>query len=719
MNRPPAALPQQTALPPRTVRPLAVAAAGLLAAGLIAAGPHRAAAEEPFEISEPITDRADLLSSSEEQRIAQRIGDLEDEHGVSLYVVTVETTSGMEGWQWAEEVALASGMGEQDVVYAIAPGSSAFGISAPLSLIDEDDQLAIEDRYLVPALNDGRWAESAIAAADGVDDALSGDLAGATGAPAGGTGGGADGSGGSGGGLFSPFFLLLAAGPVLMAIFGALGSRKRRSGDDDGSSRQPEEPIGEVRERVDRMLLQADNAVAAAEQELMFARAEFEGSEAATAFATAIDAARTELTTAFAERRRLETESVPEGTQRQVFAGMSVALEQRMEELEDAADRISAMRDDVGTVPARLDAVERTLAGLDPRLETAGAEIETLRGRYAESAVAPYAPQPDEAAAAAGRARAAVQTARQASAGTDSTAALERTRAAEQDAARAETLLETVLAARGELERAAAELPAATATLRDTLAEARGARGDDPRLGEFVSRAQSVLADVEAGGAGDPLRSLTRVVESTGKLHGVLSSGREQYDQRRSAQQTFPRTAQLARTRIDLARRFISSHPLPASSDARSRTEEADRLLASAHDHAERDPVTALSLAQQALDLAADAEDAARRDAETAQAQSAPHGTQGAAYDPLDQLLRSMTYYRPRGYRPTIVLGGRRGGWERGATWGGSWGGGSSWGSGRGGFSSGRRSGGFSSGRGGGFGGGFSSGRGGGFSSGR
>ena len=94
-----------------------------LAAPLAFAGP--ASAEEPLALTEQITDTADVLDSGEESDVQAALEQLQAEDGTQLYVVYVDSFDGASGGEWAQQTFQQSGLGTNEIVFAVATGTSA------------------------------------------------------------------------------------------------------------------------------------------------------------------------------------------------------------------------------------------------------------------------------------------------------------------------------------------------------------------------------------------------------------------------------------------------------------------------------------------------------------------------------------------------------------------------------------------------------------------
>lgn len=165
-----------------TVRALAVALLTLPA--LAIAGP--AGAVPPEQLTEQVTDVADVLSAAEEQDVQEVIDQVQDETGQLVYVAFVDDFTGMGSNQWAVESAELSNLGPANVLLAVGIDVNSYGYalhdSSAVSEAELEDLLAQD---VVPQLSDGAFAAAATtfaqevgAAATGTSDGGVGDVGG-------------------------------------------------------------------------------------------------------------------------------------------------------------------------------------------------------------------------------------------------------------------------------------------------------------------------------------------------------------------------------------------------------------------------------------------------------------------------------------------------------------------------------------------------------------
>lgn len=636
-----------------------VAAVAALVLGLLAFSTATASAEAPIRVTGDITDPAGALGG-DTAAVQTALDRLTAESNLRLYVVYVRNFSGRDGQDWADRSAQASQLGRRDVLLAVAVDDRAYGISLDDSFPLSDDVITdIEDQDVRPRLTAGDWGGAAVALADGMRT------------------GGASGSGGGSGGSALPVGLVV--GGVALVGGGAyvLARRRRRTKaeptPEPAPSALPDPAPGETTDdlayHASSALIELDDAVQTSEHELGLARTQF-GDEAVKDFQAALEQSRAELVQAFAVRQRIDDEQPGEASRRALLSQilhLAGTADQRLDAQSAAFDRLRDLEQNLPQV----------LAGLKPRLNAAAgrvpgttASLDTLRTRYAESALEPVADNIAQATARLDVARGELDEATTELAAEERAAAAVSARAAEEAIEQAGTLLDGVRRLADELAQAGNRLVEARAEIEADLAEARLLPG--PELAAAVARAEAALtgAGNAADPGGDPLAALRRLDEAGTALDEALADAQEAREAGERAAAQLDRTLLAARSGIAAAADFISTRRGAVGSDARTRLAEAQRHLDTAVGLARSAPVDALREAQQADTLAQDALRLARDDVGR---WSPPTSTGGSGGIDLGSLVLGG-----------ILLGGRSGGF--GGGFGGGGGGGRSRGRG-GGFS--------------------------------
>ena len=157
-------------------RPTEAAAAVDISAPAVTLDSSRpASSDQPFRMVSQIEDRVGALQGSE-IRVQDALDQLQSAEHVQLWVVYLNTFFGMGGQDWADETAVESDLGLNDVLLAVAVQDRAYAYS-----VDQDFPLSNAELIQVmsvavePALVENDWAEAVIGCATGLGQALRGE----------------------------------------------------------------------------------------------------------------------------------------------------------------------------------------------------------------------------------------------------------------------------------------------------------------------------------------------------------------------------------------------------------------------------------------------------------------------------------------------------------------------------------------------------------------
>lgn len=640
-----------------------------------------ARAEDPVTLSRDgqITDKVDALGDRERQ-VDAALDRLFDEQRVQLFVAYVRDFSGRDAQTWTDETANRNGLGQDDVLLAVATHDRQYAYSVDRgSRLTDADLQDVANTAIEPALRQNDWAGAAIGAADGYAAVLAGDPvptpALTPGAPDPGNG-----SGGSSAGLILPLALVVVAVAVAALTF---ARRRRRTstrttpaaggwGGGTGAAAEPPVPLPDLDARAKEDLVDTDDAVRTSQEELGFATAQF-GEEAAAPFAEAVQHARSELTAAFRLRQQLD-DAFPEddATRRRMLDEIIGRCRDANERLDAVSEDFDRLRSLEQTAPQAVATAETAYRTLTERVSAARTSLGAMRERYAESAAAPAAEDLEQAGDRLTFTTSALNQAREAVDSGDHARAAVYVRAAEGAIDQVSTLVDAVDRRAGELAEAADRLPGALTETETDLADARGLLDGTPEgvptadLRGRVARAEAVAADVRGemgSGPYDPIDALRRVEEADAALDEALAGAREQEQGGRRARSLLDQAMLTARAAIGAAADYITTNRGAVGSQARTRLAEAQRRWERARELSEgNDPQGALAEAQQADALATQARSLAEQDVRVYRDRSGfggPRGGGGAGGAVLGG----------------IILGGLLGGGRRGGLGGGFGGG--------------------------------------------
>lgn len=653
-------------------------ALGLLAGPVVLAATP-AAAQDPVDLGPShVVDTSQVLSASDEARVADAAKKLYDDHRIDLYVVYVpQFTDPAEAADWANETAARNGLGQRDYLLAVATDGRTYYLSGDDDGPVSADQLdSIEQNDIEPKLHANDWTGAALAAATGLGDAV---------------------GGGGGGSVF--FWVLLigviVVGVVVFVLVRSRSSRRKQAatGPTTPQSELQTIPLADLERRAGSALVQTDDAIRTSEDELGFATAQY-GAEAVVPFQAAIDTAKGQLREAFTLKQRLDDAEPDTDEQRREWNIRIVQLcataNQALDAQADAFDQLRALEK---RIPEASSEVAAQATALRQRLATTRTTLDGLAQRYTEAALATVHDNVDQATQRLDFTDTALAGASQKAAAGDAGAAAVGVRAAEESADQAGLLLDAVDRLGSDLAKAQQSLDGTLAELRSDIAEAKAlAAADDPggTIAATVAGTEQTVTDVQAklaAGPINPLEIAQRLDAANRSIDGVLQGVRDARAQVQRAQSLLQQTLLTAKARVSACEDFITARRGAVGPEARTRLAEAGRLVVQAEQLAASDPLPALELAQRAAQLADEATQLAQQDVGGFQ----PGGMGGG----LGDVFGGGTSGRGGGSGAMgAILGGilidsvLRGGMGGGGGWGGGGGGGFG-GGGGGGFSAG------------------------------
>lgn len=376
-------------------------------------------------------------------------------------------------------------------------------------------------------------------------------------------------------------------------------------------ARSSDTSIGGLSRRAGSLLVQLDDALRDADDELGFAIAQF-GPDRARPYADALASARGKVAEAFRLKQALDDAYPDSDREKREWTLQIIALcEQAATALQsqdaafgqlrslevNAAGTLRDVRDRIAATGARVDAARSTVAALGSAYDpaTVVGVSGNVEGALEELSVASRLADSAEPGISQTGVNAVSATLQEAL----------------QSAHRADQLLDAV-------DRTAADLAAATAALAELraktkadLAEARAqvdAAPDADTGAAILSAVAAVDAAVSGADESNPVAALDAIGDAVAGLDLALASARNQAQRFEHARTAYAGTLISAKSQIAVARDLIAS--TGGGVDARTRLAEAERQLMLAENEA--DPVAALDTIRRAVTHARDADALAR-----------------------------------------------------------------------------------------------------------
>jgi hypothetical protein len=643
--------------------------AALAVLGLLTA-PQSASAEDPVELGGAyIVDTVGALDSDRAQ-VDDALGRLDDETGIQLFVVFVDSFDGVSAdASWAGATAELNRLGTDDVLFAVATADRNYDFSYPDDFaLDARTTTAIEDRVL-DRLADEDWSGAVVTAADGYRSASDGASAG----------------GASGGPLSAMvgvvvFIVLAGVVVIVVVVIVTLVRRRRRAASAVATARLDDEAL---EARVGKLLVQLDDDLASSEQELGFATAQF-GDAASAPFAESLARARAQVAEAFTLKQQLDDASPETPAHRRELGQRIVHLcESADRELDSQADAFAELRDLEKTAPAELVTVRSGADAAAARISECETALTGLSSTYSPPAVGTVVDNPRKARELLGVVADAAKSAETALAAGETGDAAVAVRTARAGLGQVDHLLDAIDSLGAALGEAASSLDASLADTRADIAAARAlpASPQSDELGQAILAAETA---VSGAAVGDPLARLALISEANARLEAVFGGVRDAQNRLEHARLQLDGAIAAARSRITAANDFIATRRGAVGERPRTAVADAERRLDAAVALAVSDPVSALAEAQRSAEVADRAVTTAQ--SEVASVDTSPWagerggGSSGSGIG--DALIGGIL-------GSLLGGGGSRGGGYGGGFGGGSWGGGGggSWGGGYGGSS--------------------------------
>jgi len=142
-------------------------------AGLLLATP--AGAQPPSKLTDHITDSAGVLTDSSRATVSSAIDRLYHDQHIQLWVVYVDNFSKFKPDNWADKTRSESGMGDNDVLLAVATNTKLYAFVVPPKVqgLTPAELNSLQSNKIGPAVGAKDWSGAAVAAADGLNKSTS------------------------------------------------------------------------------------------------------------------------------------------------------------------------------------------------------------------------------------------------------------------------------------------------------------------------------------------------------------------------------------------------------------------------------------------------------------------------------------------------------------------------------------------------------------------
>ena len=628
-----------------------------------------ARADSPVTITSTVTDPHSFLSDSQAKSASQSLSALKS-GGLDAYVVLVTDFSDQAPVKWCEAAGTKSGLSNSSLVLVIATEQRV------AATCGNTDQKGIADSAVVSAFAAAKTelgkanpldADTVVSAIQAYSSSLKASQSSGskTTTPTKTRAAKSSSSSTSGDSTFLFgsiilffFFTVLILLPIILITAIARSQRKTRKTVVGTQEQQ------RVQSTLDlaRMLLDADDVVRAAEDEIEFARAQF-GPDAVASFSSAIDNARALVSRGFALQRGNEDGSNPVSTQEMndFINRLNAAMNQLVQEKQTFTERRNKEANIGQQVSDLLDSIAQTRN----QISQAQMDLQTLKLAYSAEAIASLIGRPDQARALLDQAETSAKEALAAQQSGQN--AYETLEVARRALALARHQLESITQAPDQLARSSELLTAAIGSITSDISDVTRLKADPVAFKPLVDSAQAAISGGHAAqnGQGDPLAALESLRLAEAALDEALTPLRSAEERAQRAQSGIDALLSQADSEVARANQHITSHGSLVGFDARSQLSFARSALQNAHSfHNQGNDESAATQARTAISYAQSAMTAPLTTPQPSSGSRIADGLTGAlVWSVLDSILSSG--------------GSHRRSWDSG--WGGSsWGGGGS-----------------------------------------
>ena len=618
--------------------PLALASSAQTSAASV--GVPRALPAASTTLTEHVTDELGILDASKAQ---QAVDTMSSKYGVGLWVLTVSDSS-QKASAIAAQAFKDTKLGRDDMLLVInIPSDGSASKSYKLQAHDNSSKFSESDYKRIDSaikkqLSAGNY-DDAVAA---IPDNMSGS-----------SGSGSSGDSGDSGSSALPLLLgggaVAAGGAAAWTVYkrrkskendGMLFGKRRNQGGAPGN--QPAGPaamtVEQLRTQAGSALVQADDTVRAAAEELSYAQAQF-GLSATDAFTAALDSARKHLSRCF-ELRKILDDDIPETEpqQRQMYTEILQHCSEAVGEIRAQEEAFNKRRGIEANLPTSIAETAQRADETEQAIVMAETLLVTLSAAYPASSLTSVAQAPEQARRLLAAGRTALDQARASVEASQEATAVEQVRIAQGSIAQAGQLAAQVTGARERLQSAAKDLEAAIASISSDLVDAKRLEGAVPAatLAPLVADAEAAVAEGrQASGAnpsGDPLAALDHLARAEAAIDAALAPAREREENDSRARASLGSRLARLNSQVESVTSYITTYRGAVGPSARTALSEAARHATAATTVQTTDPVAALAEVAAAEPLVAQAQALAEADVRGSSSSWSPNSGERYSY---------------------------------------------------------------------------------------
>lgn len=592
-------------------------ASAVVGIALIASLGAPALATSPVTISTSVTDPSGWLSDSHVSEISSS-ADEAGAAGLQVYFVTVPDFSGAEPIEWCKTSGLNSGLSHQSIIYAIAYEERMFATcgNADQQLVtDSDITRATSAAKKVLATSNPLDADTTTDAATTFISTLTSTVTGQTSSSSSHSSStDAPSSGKLGFRWIRTVVILVVIGGLIVFFVKRNTAKGTSTPAPKATADRPwapgdqlpsltEDQVLALTNQSSTLLLQADELVRSAADELDFARAQF-GETKTDAYVKALSAAQAGIAKAFTAQQTMN-EAPDSRSRTEAALTLQHELNQVMPALVEQQKAFSQLRDEEASVPMQATDVKTRISEAIAALPSVEAELTALQTLYSSTTVASLTDNPQQARALLDSASVAANQATSL-ATSDPSAALVQLDIARRALAMAGHQTEAIMSAKHDLAAANEVLTKAIASITSDLSDVTTLKADSAAFAPLVAEAQKAVAEAQSArtGSGDPLAALENLRLAESQLDAALEPLRSQADARERKVQAARNAVSDAQAQYARANSYIQGRRGVIPLDVRSKLAEAKAELDQAVALVQTDPDQATTLAKSARSVA-------------------------------------------------------------------------------------------------------------------
>ena len=576
-----------------------------------------ALATSPVTISTSVTDPSGWLSDSQVSEISSS-ADEAGSAGLQVYFVTVPDFSGAEPIEWCKTSGVNSGLSNQSIVYVIAYKERMFtscGNADQQVVTNSDITRATSAAKKVLAKSNPLDADTTTDAATTFISTLTSTVTGQTSSSSSHSSStDAPSSEKSGFRWIRTVVILVVIGGLIVFFVKRNKAKGTSTPAPKATADRPwapgdqlpsltEDQVLALTNQSSTLLLQADELVRSAADELDFARAQF-GETKTDAYAKALSAAQAGIAKAFTAQQTMN-EAPNSRSRTEAALTLQHELNQVMPALVEQQKAFSQLRDEEASVPTQATDVKTRISEAIAALPSVEAELTALQTLYSSTTVASLMDNPQQARALLDSASAAANQATSL-ATSDPSAALVQLDIARRALAMAGHQTEAIMSAKHDLAAANEVLTKAIASITSDLSDVTTLKADSVAFAPLVAEAQKAVAEAQSAraGSGDPLAALENLRLAESQLDAALEPLRSQADARERKVEAARNAVSDAQAQYARANSYVQGRRGVIPLDVRSKLAEAKAELDQAVALVQTDPDQATTLAKSARSVA-------------------------------------------------------------------------------------------------------------------